>query len=211
MGANCGRRAPRREPRLEKVFQRDFPKEWSTVSTPDGQHIQVRALQSQLRLQGLAEVSTAHPQGLLHFYLTYLRGDAGGLAVRPSKVPDAGSGLFATRRFAPGELLCVYRGKSIPLAQVLKGNVTERDYLMGGFGLYSALATRQRGGFQAQREVPEAEAGAQGPGGSASGDCAGGGDLRLLRGGLLAGPRRLAGRCLRQRPNVGNLWPAQRQ
>lgn len=49
------------------------------------------------------------------------RGDSGGLQVLPSKIPDAGQGLFADRPFAAGELLCVYSGKAVPLAQVLRG------------------------------------------------------------------------------------------
>ena len=34
--------------------------------------MQARALQSQLRLQGLSEACAAHPHGELHFYMVYL-------------------------------------------------------------------------------------------------------------------------------------------
>ena len=82
MGAACGRRALA-PPRLEEAsdgvasaccqaFRRDFPKEWTAISTADGESIQVRALQSQLRLQGLSEAGAAHPHGALHFYMIYL-------------------------------------------------------------------------------------------------------------------------------------------
>eukprot|EP00913_Durusdinium_trenchii_P011597 g10891.t1 len=74
--------------------------------------------------------------------MVYLRGDGGGLEVRPSQIPSAGRGLFATRSFAAGELLCVYGGQAVPLAKVLRGEVKDKDYLMGGFGLYSVDAAK---------------------------------------------------------------------
>merc|ERR1719291_708583 len=70
--------------------------------------------------------------------MAYLRGDAGGLEVRPSLVPAAGQGLFTTRRFVEGEILCVYSGVSFPsLSASSSQDVAKKDYVMGGFGLYS--------------------------------------------------------------------------
>ena len=60
---------------------------------------------------------------------------AAGLDVRPSQVPGAGDGLWTTRAFAAGEVLCEYRGRVLSLAAVLRMSVRERDYVMGGFGL----------------------------------------------------------------------------
>ena len=55
-----------------------------------------------------------------------------GVEVRPSMVPAAGDGLFASRDFAEGELLGEYRGRVLSLVQAHK--LENRDYLMGGFG-----------------------------------------------------------------------------
>ncbi|KAG8459904.1 hypothetical protein KFE25_010953 [Diacronema lutheri] len=58
-----------------------------------------------------------------------------GLDVRPSGVAGAGDGLFVTRPFAQGELICEYVGRVLSLARVMQMDVRARDYVMGGFGL----------------------------------------------------------------------------
>ena len=75
---------------------------------------------------------------LLRTLLTFLRGHVGdgGLEVKPSTVPAAGQGLFATRPFPKGTLLCVYRGTSVSLVEAMrrKARGEHGDYVMGGFG-----------------------------------------------------------------------------
>ncbi len=70
-----------------------------------------------------------------------------GIAVRPSILPGAGQGLFATRDFQEGEWVSVYYGEEVGFAEVrrrseaLKSGETgetavERrtlDYVLGGF------------------------------------------------------------------------------
>lgn len=55
--------------------------------------------------------------------------------VRASLIPGAGSGLFAKRQFAVGEVICEYRGKVLSFVQAIRLPKCKRDYLMGGFGL----------------------------------------------------------------------------
>uniref|UniRef100_A0A7S0P2K7 SET domain-containing protein n=1 Tax=Calcidiscus leptoporus TaxID=127549 RepID=A0A7S0P2K7_9EUKA len=56
-----------------------------------------------------------------------------GVQVRPSLIPNAGNGLFATRRFSAGEMVGEYHGQVLTLLQATR--LEKRDYLMGGFGL----------------------------------------------------------------------------
>jgi len=53
--------------------------------------------------------------------------------VRTSKIPNAGNGLFALTPFQIGEIICEYTGKQLTLLQAVK--LTDKRYLMGGFGL----------------------------------------------------------------------------
>ncbi|CAK0835934.1 unnamed protein product [Prorocentrum cordatum] len=87
-----------------------------------------------------ASAPSAAVDASLGVLLAYLRGDGGGLEVRASLIPGAGRGLFAARAFGEGDLLCVYSGTPVPLAQVVRREVST-DYLMGGFGLYSVDAS----------------------------------------------------------------------
>ena len=57
-----------------------------------------------------------------------MAGDA--LVVSKSLIENAGNGLFAAKRLAKGELICVYRGTKLSLAQTLKLQLSEKDYLM---------------------------------------------------------------------------------
>ena len=56
----------------------------------------------------------------------------GSLVVRPSVFPEAGLGLFVTRRFAAGEQLpCEYTGDWLTFAQLNRLPHTARGYIMG--------------------------------------------------------------------------------
>ena len=63
------------------------------------------------------------------------------LRVAPSSVPNAGDGLFVTRSFAQGAVLGHYRGRVLSLARAMK--LTDRDYLMGGFGINAHVDARE--------------------------------------------------------------------
>ena len=65
---------------------------------------------------------------------------AHGVEVRQRRIPDAGDGLFAARRFEAGAVLGEYRGQVLSLLQAYK--LEDRDYLMGGFGLNAHVAAR---------------------------------------------------------------------
>ena len=65
---------------------------------------------------------------------------AHGVEVRQSRIPDAGDGLFAARRFEAGAVLGEYRGQVLSLLQAYK--LEDRDYLMGGFGLNAHVDAR---------------------------------------------------------------------
>jgi hypothetical protein len=49
--------------------------------------------------------------------------------VRCSLIPGAGNGLFSTREFAEGELVCEYYGKVLSLLQAIK--TPDKTYMMG--------------------------------------------------------------------------------
>ncbi|OQR80788.1 hypothetical protein ACHHYP_17184 [Achlya hypogyna] len=51
-----------------------------------------------------------------------------GVVVRPSRLPSAGDGLFATRSFAPGDIVCEYRGNVLSTREALQ--VADKSYLM---------------------------------------------------------------------------------
>lgn len=53
--------------------------------------------------------------------------------MRVSTIPEAGNGLFATRDFENGQLVCEYTGKVLTFMQALK--CEDKTYMMGGFGL----------------------------------------------------------------------------
>ena len=65
---------------------------------------------------------------------------AHGVEVRQSRIPAAGDGLFAARRFEAGAVLGEYRGQVLSLLQAYK--LEDRDYLMGGFGLNAHVDAR---------------------------------------------------------------------
>ena len=122
----------------------EHPSVWLLVSDYGGR-LCPRRWDSWARVRGLRSVDEG---------AVYLRGHAcdGGLEPRPSTVPAAGEGLFATRRFAAGELVCVYRGKRVSLADVNQLSLAdgERDYVMGGFGLLWHVDAREAAGVKAR-------------------------------------------------------------
>jgi len=78
-----------------------------------------------------------HRVQVLSLLLTFLRGNVlEGLEVKASTIPHAGNGLFTTRSFPKGTLLCVYSGTSISLTQAMQraNDGKHGDYVMGGFG-----------------------------------------------------------------------------
>lgn len=52
------------------------------------------------------------------------------LEPRPSGIPGAGFGLFATRKFCAGAVVCVYRGRTLTTSEAAKLETAERYYLM---------------------------------------------------------------------------------
>ena len=60
---------------------------------------------------------------------------AGNVEVKPSLIQGAGNGLFASKRFEEGDVLCKYVGTPLTLAQSMKRTQEEKVYVMGGFGL----------------------------------------------------------------------------
>lgn len=55
-----------------------------------------------------------------------------GVEVKPSLINGAGKGLFATKHFSKGDILCTYYGTKKSLFQMLRSDNT--DYMVGGFG-----------------------------------------------------------------------------
>lgn len=53
---------------------------------------------------------------------------ADGLEVRASRIPNAGLGLFATRDFAAGSVLCAYTGEQLERAAAWR--LPDKTYLM---------------------------------------------------------------------------------
>ena len=88
--------------------------------------------------EGGGGVPVQHQARLLGLLLSFLRGHViEGLEVKPSTVPAAGQGLFAARSFPADELVCVYSGTSVSLAEALRRKAAgvHGDYVMSGFGL----------------------------------------------------------------------------
>jgi hypothetical protein len=67
----------------------------------------------------------------------YVRGHVANnvLIVSKSLIAKAGDGLFAAKKIKKGQLICIYRGTKLSFAQILKLPMSEKDYVMGGFGL----------------------------------------------------------------------------
>ena len=74
-----------------------------------------------------------------------------GLRVGDSLIPGAGRGLFASRFFHGNSWLCVYFGRKVSLAELLRRKQDQAtttgtehlDYMLGGFGIWSVDAARE--------------------------------------------------------------------
>jgi hypothetical protein len=56
-----------------------------------------------------------------------------GLEVRKSLIEGAGNGLFATRPYIDGEVICEYTGEILSFLEAYTRK--DKTYMMGGFGL----------------------------------------------------------------------------
>jgi len=125
---------------LVHELRNTYPKTWAIVSSSDSSRLNIGAVRSRLRYLKLGDAALGSDDMALQALITYLRGNANGLEVRESLIPGAGRGLFVTRPFFEGELVCVYSGTPVPLTSLLRGEVNT-DYVMGGFGVYSIDAS----------------------------------------------------------------------
>ena len=137
---------------LVAELQAEYGKHWQMLSNKDGSALLWPALRrflSKRKLPAAPSSSQANkkvPRAvpcvadqifLLRLLLSFLRGEARGkLAVRASTVSGAGQGLFAARPFRKDELLCVYSGTPVSLAEAMRRQQAgdHGDYVMGGFG-----------------------------------------------------------------------------
>mmetsp|Transcript_28497 Transcript_28497/g.51170 ORF Transcript_28497/g.51170 Transcript_28497/m.51170 type:complete len:205 (-) Transcript_28497:207-821(-) len=116
----------------EAQLRSRHPSAWLAVCDRDAQTVVPERVQSFMALRSLPQ--HAHLASNLTTVLRYLDGHtACSLAVKPSLIPEAGKGLFATVGFSQGELVCVYTGTVLSLIQLMQ--TEDRDYVMGGFGL----------------------------------------------------------------------------
>ena len=126
----------------------EYKKIWSSLSDRHGVDLRWPLVVRYLRRRGITPtvpVPTPTPLSVrqrlhvLDLLLVLLRGHAlNGLQMLPSTIAQAGNGLFTTRSFPRGALLCVYSGTSISLTQAMqrKKEGIHGDYVMGGFGMF---------------------------------------------------------------------------
>jgi hypothetical protein len=76
-----------------------------------------------------------------------------GVEVRPSRIDGAGDGLFTTRRFVVGEVLGLYYGRVLSLVEATR--LSNRDYLMGGFGLNAHVDVRAASRLALPSRLPQ--------------------------------------------------------
>ena len=137
---------------LVQEFKDKYKNIWTTLSDSQGKKLRWNLVLRYLsrRSLSIAATSTSTPTlnplrlaqkvHALDLLLTFLRGHvaANGLEVKTSTIPAAGNGLFTTRSFPKGTLLCVYSGTPVSLTQAMRREKQGRhgDYVMGGFGLF---------------------------------------------------------------------------
>ena len=129
--------------KCEELCKSENKRLWLILSNRDGTKLNHKAAYKYLLKRQLASkicdgnakvrLSRAEIDALSVYIRGHMAGDA--LVVSKSLIENAGNGLFAAKRLAKAELLCVYRGTKLSLAQTLKLQISEKDYLMGGFGL----------------------------------------------------------------------------
>jgi hypothetical protein len=122
---------------LVEELREGHRKLWLVLSDTKGKHLNEKSVKSYLKKRKLADplrtdLLYEELESLLFWARGYVRNT---LEVKDSKIQGAGQGLFVTRNVKEGEFLCVYRGTKLSLAQVMKMSVSDRDYVMGGFGL----------------------------------------------------------------------------
>lgn len=129
---------------LASELRAEHPRSWSILTTGKGElawlslHRYLRKRRIPVGTQPQHLNSPSWQVNALEALLVFLRGHVrSGLEVRRSTIQKAGQGLFTTRNFRRGELLCVYRGDKVSLMQAIKRrkNGTHGDYVMAGFGL----------------------------------------------------------------------------
>ena len=125
---------------------------WSSLNDTQGTRLRWPLVYRYLARRSVAPtLPIAHPNTMtplqkvhvLDLLLTVLRGHVSnqnveGVTVKVSTIPQAGQGLFTTRSYSQGDLLCVYSGTSVSLTQALQRQEAgiHGDYVMGGFGLF---------------------------------------------------------------------------
>ena len=115
---------------------------WLILSNRNGTKLNHKAAYKYLLKRGLIKLRENKDQHLLsieeiEILCIYVRGHVANnmLLVSKSLIEQAGNGLFAAKKIEKGQLLCIYRGTKLSFAQVLKLPMSEKDYIMGGFGL----------------------------------------------------------------------------
>ena len=107
---------------LVQEFKDKYKNIWTTLSDSQGKKLRWNLVLRYLSRRSLSVAATStstptlNPLRLaqkvhaLDLLLTFLRGHvaANGLEVKTSTIPAAGNGLFTTRSFPKGTLLCVY-------------------------------------------------------------------------------------------------------
>jgi hypothetical protein len=137
---------------LLSELQADYKTVWSSLSDRAGETLRWPLVVRYLSRRSIAVTDAwleqqqneelnwdevEHRVQVLGLLLTFLRGNVlEGLEVKVSTISQAGNGLFATRRFLNGALLCVYSGTSVSLTQAMQRakDGQHGDYVMGGFG-----------------------------------------------------------------------------
>jgi hypothetical protein len=56
-----------------------------------------------------------------------------GIVIKTSLIPDSGNGLFTTRDYKEGEVICDYTGEILTFVQAFRRR--DKSYMMGGFGI----------------------------------------------------------------------------
>ena len=69
--------------------------------------------------------------------MIYVRGHVANnmLLVSKSLIATSWRWVICCKKIEKGQLICIYRGTKLSFAQVLKLPMSEKDYIMGGFGL----------------------------------------------------------------------------
>ena len=132
---------------LINELKNKYDKIWSSLSDKEGQSIRwPLAYRYLVRRNIQPEMSASsfnftleQKNHILRLLLILLRGHVlNGLTVRTSTINNAGNGLFTTKSFKRGSLLCIYSGTPVSLTQAMKRQKegVHGDYVMGGFGLF---------------------------------------------------------------------------